>query len=111
MVDFGGLGDKAKKWAGDNPEKADSYVDKGSDAAKGHLAGHEEQVDQFGQKTKDYLHPDEQPPAVSSPRRLPLASSPRPRRPTSTSRSRSRPRVVGARVRVVRLGGSGSPGR
>ncbi len=78
MVDFGGLADKAKKWAGDNPEKADSYVDKGSDAAKGHLAGHEEQVDQFGQKAKDYLHPDEQPPAGEQPPPPPAGEQPPP---------------------------------
>jgi len=78
VVDFGGLADKAKKWAGDNPEKADSYVDKGSDAAKGHLAGHEEQVDQFGQKAKDYLHPDEQPPAGEQPPPPPAGEQPPP---------------------------------
>jgi len=78
VVDFGGLGDKAKKWAGDNPEKADSYVDKGSDAAKGHLAGHEEQVDQFGQKTKDYLHPGEQPRAGEQPPPPPAGEQPPP---------------------------------
>jgi hypothetical protein len=54
-----GLGDmvnKAKEWAGDNPEKADSAVDKGGDALKGKFAGHDEQFDQAGDKAKDYLH-------------------------------------------------------
>jgi hypothetical protein len=60
-----GLGDmvnKAKEWAGDNPDKADSFVDKGSDALKGKFAGHEDQVDQFSDKAKDYLHGGENPP-------------------------------------------------
>jgi MT0933-like antitoxin protein len=54
-----GLGDmvnKAKEWAGENPDKADSFVDKGGDAVKGKFAGHEEQVDQFGDKAKGFLH-------------------------------------------------------
>lgn len=53
-----GLGDmvgKAKEWAGKNPDKADGYVDKGTDYAKGQF-GHEGQVDQAGDKAKDYLH-------------------------------------------------------
>jgi hypothetical protein len=69
-MDFGKIVDKAKEWAGENPEKADGFVDKGSDFVKGHAGGHEEQVDQFGDKAKDFLHgqgghegqPGEQPP-------------------------------------------------
>jgi hypothetical protein len=60
-----GLGDmvnKAKEWAGDNPDKADSFVDKGGDALKGKFAGHDEQFDQAGDKAKDFLHGGENPP-------------------------------------------------
>jgi hypothetical protein len=60
-----GLGDmvnKAKEWAGDNPEKADSFVDKGGDTLKGKFAGHDEQFDQAGDKAKDFLHGGENPP-------------------------------------------------
>lgn len=57
MVDFGGLVNKAKEWVGENPEKADGFVDKGAEALKGCFVGHEEQVDQFGNRLKDYLHP------------------------------------------------------
>jgi hypothetical protein len=69
-----GLGDmvnKAKEWAGKNPDKADGFVDKGSDALKGKFAGHDQQFDSASQKAKDYLHgpqggqappPGEQPP-------------------------------------------------
>ena len=56
MVDFGKMVDKAKDWAGKNPEKADGYVDKGADAVNSRFGGHEEEVGQAGQKAKDYLH-------------------------------------------------------
>jgi hypothetical protein len=65
-----GLGDmvnKAKEWAGDNPEKADSFVDKGSEALKGKFAGHEDQVEQFSDKAKDYLHGGENQPQGEQP--------------------------------------------
>lgn len=54
-MDLGKMVDKAKDWAGKNPDKADGYVDKGADAV-GQKFGHEQQVDQFGDKAKDYLH-------------------------------------------------------
>lgn len=54
-MDFGKIVDKAKDWAGKNPDKADGYVDKGSDYAKNQF-GHEGAVDGAGQKAKDYLH-------------------------------------------------------
>jgi hypothetical protein len=57
---------KAKEWAGENPDKADSFVDKGGDAVKGKLGGHEEQVDQFGDKAKGFLH-GENPPEGEQP--------------------------------------------
>jgi hypothetical protein len=65
-----GLGDmvnKAKEWAGNNPDKADSYVDKGGDALKGKFAGHDEQFDQAGDKAKDFLHGGENPPQGEQP--------------------------------------------
>lgn len=71
MVDFGKMADKAKDWAGKNPDKADGYVDKGAEFVKG-KTGNNDQVDQAGQKAKDYLRgsqggeqggqPGEQPP-------------------------------------------------
>ena len=63
-MDLGKMVDKAKEWAGKNPDKTDSYVEKGEDFANSRFAGHEGQVDQAGQKAKDYLHGgQEQPPA------------------------------------------------
>jgi len=61
-MDFGKMVDKAKDWAGENPEKADGFVDKGGDFVNSKFAGHEEQVGQAGEKAKDFLHGD-QPPA------------------------------------------------
>jgi hypothetical protein len=55
-VDFGSMADKAKDWAGKNPDKADSYVEKGEDFANSRFGGHEAQVDQAGQRAKDFLH-------------------------------------------------------
>lgn len=61
-MDLGKMVDKAKDWAGKNPDKADGYVDKGADAV-GSKFGHEEQVDQAGEKAKGFLHGgQEQPP-------------------------------------------------
>jgi hypothetical protein len=69
-MDFGKIVDKAKDFAGKNPEKTDGYVDQGTDYAKQQF-GHEGAVDGAGQKAKDYLHgpgegqgqpQDEQPP-------------------------------------------------
>ncbi|MCD2194244.1 antitoxin [Actinomycetospora endophytica] len=62
MAGLGDMVNKAKEWAGQNPDKADSFVDKGTDALKGKFEGHEEQVDQFSDKAKDYLHGGENPP-------------------------------------------------
>jgi hypothetical protein len=62
MVDFGKMVDKAKDWASQNPEKADGFVEKGEDFANSRFAGHEQQVDQFGEKAKDFLHGDQQAP-------------------------------------------------
>lgn len=55
-MDLGKITDKAKEWAGKNPEKADDYVEKGEGYANSTFAGHEGQVDQAGQKARDYLH-------------------------------------------------------
>ena len=55
-MDLGKMVDKAKDWAGKNPEKADGYVDKGTDLVNDRFAGHEEQVGQAGDKAKEYLH-------------------------------------------------------
>jgi hypothetical protein len=63
VAGLGDMVDKAKEWAGKNPEKADSFVDKGGDALKGKFAGHDEQFDQAGDKAKEYLHGGENPPA------------------------------------------------
>ncbi|GAA4863644.1 antitoxin [Actinomycetospora straminea] len=60
MVDFGKMVDKAKDWAGKNPDKADAYVDKGTDAV-GQRFGHEQQVDQAGDRAKQFLHGDQAP--------------------------------------------------
>jgi hypothetical protein len=59
MVDFGKMVDKAKDWAGKNPDKADGYVDKGADFVNSRFGGHEEQVGQAGDKAKDFLHGDQ----------------------------------------------------
>ncbi len=56
MAGLGDMVNKAKEWAGQNPDKADSAVDKGVDALKGRFAGHDQQFDQASQKAKDYLH-------------------------------------------------------
>ena len=56
MAGLGDMVNKAKDWAGKNPDKADGFVEKGEDAANSRFAGHEQQVDQFGNKAKDYLH-------------------------------------------------------
>ena len=58
-MDFGGMADKAKEWAGKNPEKADSFVEKGEDAVNQRFAGHDEQVDKLGDRAKNYLHPEQ----------------------------------------------------
>ena len=58
-MDVGGMADKAKEWAGNNPEKADSFVEKGEDAVNERFAGHDEQVDKMGDRAKDYLHPEQ----------------------------------------------------
>lgn len=64
MAGLGDMVNKAKEWAGQNPDKADSFVDKGTDAVNSKFGGHEEQVGQASQKAKDYLHggEGEQPP-------------------------------------------------
>lgn len=71
MAGLGDMVNKAKDWAGENPDKADGFVDRGTDAANSRFAGHEQQVDQFGDKAKDYLHgpPGEQaqPPGEAPP--------------------------------------------
>ena len=61
MPEFGELADKAKEWAGSNPDKADNIVDKAADFIKGKSGGHEEQVDQFTDKAKGYLHGEDKP--------------------------------------------------
>ena len=46
MVDIGGLGDKAKQFAEDNPDKVDQGIDKAGDAVGDRTGGkHAEQVD------------------------------------------------------------------
>ena len=56
MAGLGDMVNKAKEWAGENPDKADSFVDKGGDALKGKFGGHDEQFDQAGDKAKEFLH-------------------------------------------------------
>lgn len=53
---LGDMLNKVKEWAGKNPDKADSYVDKGSDAARQKFAGHDSQIDAVSDKAKEYLH-------------------------------------------------------
>jgi hypothetical protein len=60
-MDLGKITDKAKDWAGTNPEKADGVVEKGEGFADSHFAGHEQQVDMAGEKAKDFLHGDQAP--------------------------------------------------
>jgi hypothetical protein len=55
-MDLGKITDKAKDWAGENPEKADGFVEKGEGFANNQFAGHEQQVDTAGEKAKDFLH-------------------------------------------------------
>ncbi|MBD2761542.1 antitoxin [Kocuria sp. cx-455] len=46
MVDIGGLGDKAKQFAEDNPDKVDQGIDKAGDAVDDRTGGqHAEHVD------------------------------------------------------------------
>lgn len=82
MAGLGDIVNKAKQWAGQNPDKADSVVDKGSDAVKGKFAGHEEQIDQASGKAKDYLHGGEnqgqQPPQGEQPPPPPPGQQPPP---------------------------------
>jgi hypothetical protein len=47
---------KAKEWAGNNPDKADAGVDKGTSALKEKFTGHEQQIESLADKAKDYLH-------------------------------------------------------
>lgn len=53
---LGDLVDKAKEWAGKNPDKADQGVDKGTGALKDKFAGHDQQIDSASEKAKNYLH-------------------------------------------------------
>jgi MT0933-like antitoxin protein len=66
-VDFGSMADKAKDWAGKNPDKADSFVEKGEDFANSRFGGHEAQVDKAGQKAKDFLHDGQEQPGEQAP--------------------------------------------
>lgn len=63
-MELGDVVNKVKEWAGKNPDKADSAVDKGTDAVKQKFAGHDQQVDSASDKAKNYLHGEqgEQPP-------------------------------------------------
>ncbi|HZZ50455.1 MAG TPA: antitoxin [Pseudonocardia sp.] len=58
---------KVKEWAGKNPDKADSFVDKGTDAARQKFAGHDKQFDTVSDKAKEYLHGNSEKPADSAP--------------------------------------------
>ncbi|MDF2979854.1 MAG: hypothetical protein K0S40_4582, partial [Actinomycetospora sp.] len=66
-MDFGSMADKAKDWAGKNPDKADAYVEKGEDFADSRFGGHEAQVDQAGQRAKDFLHGGQEQPGEQAP--------------------------------------------
>ncbi|HSK59279.1 MAG TPA: antitoxin [Actinomycetospora sp.] len=66
-MDFGSMADRAKDWAGKNPDKADSFVEKGEDFANSRFGGHEAQVDQAGQKAKDFLHGGPEQPGEQAP--------------------------------------------
>ncbi|HEY4008135.1 MAG TPA: antitoxin [Pseudonocardia sp.] len=57
-MELGNVINKVKEWAGKNPDKADSAVDKGTDAVKQKFAGHDQQVDSASDKAKNYLHGD-----------------------------------------------------
>ena len=56
MVDIGGLGDKAKQFANDNPDKVDQGIDKAGDAVDERTGGqHAEQVDKAQDALRDKL--------------------------------------------------------
>ncbi|WP_037074714.1 antitoxin [Pseudonocardia spinosispora] len=55
-MELGNLVNKVKEWAGKNPDKADSAVDKGTGMVKQKFAGHDSQIDSASEKAKNYLH-------------------------------------------------------
>ena len=66
-MDLGKITDKAKEWAGKNPDKADGYVEKGEDFVNSKFGGHEGQVDTAGDKAKGFLHGDQPPQGGAAP--------------------------------------------
>ena len=73
-MDLGKITDKAKEWAGKNPDKADDFVEKGEGFVNSKFGGHEQHVDTAGEKAKGFLHGDqapegEQPPPGEQPPR------------------------------------------
>ncbi|PZP36836.1 MAG: hypothetical protein DI613_02830 [Kocuria rhizophila] len=56
MVDIGGLGDKAKQFAEDNPDKVDQGIDKAGDTVDDRTGGqHAERVDKGQDALRDKL--------------------------------------------------------
>lgn len=56
MVDIGGLGDKAKQFAEDNPDKVDQGIEKAGDAVDDRTGGqHAEHVDKGQDALRDKL--------------------------------------------------------
>lgn len=53
-MDFKDLAGKAGELLGQNDDKVDMLVDKAAEAAKEKFAGHDDQIDAFAQKAKDY---------------------------------------------------------
>lgn len=54
MVDIGGLGDKAKQFAEDNPDKVDQGIDKAGDTVDDRTGGqHSEHVDKGQDALRD----------------------------------------------------------
>ena len=54
MTDLGGLADKARDYAEQNPDKVDSGLDRAGEEAKERL-GHDEQVDAAVDKAQDRI--------------------------------------------------------
>lgn len=77
-MDFGKITEKAKEWAGQNPDKADGFVEKGEGFANSQFAGHEEQVGMAGEKARNFLHGEQAPEGEQPPPPPPHGEQPPP---------------------------------
>jgi antitoxin protein of toxin-antitoxin system len=104
-MDLSALLNKAKEWAGKNPDKADKGIDQGSSLLKKRFAGHEGHIESAATKAKEFLHRSA-PPAQRGPseeaERPPTQEpgpsstpSPAPAAPTTPERAADEPAASG----------------